>query len=60
MTGLRGVAASSAGIFTVMLPISATLVGVLALSEVMGPWQWLALGLALAAVLLATAPARAS
>jgi drug/metabolite transporter (DMT)-like permease len=60
MTGLRGVAASSAGIFTVMLPISATLVGVLALSEVMGPWQWLALGLALAAVLLATAPARTS
>ena len=60
MTGLRGVAASAAGVFTVMLPISATLVGVLALGEVLGPWQWLALGLALAAVLLATAPHRAS
>jgi drug/metabolite transporter (DMT)-like permease len=60
MTGLRGVAASAAGVFTVMLPISATLVGVLALGEVLGPWQWLALGLALAAVLLATAPNRAS
>ena len=58
MTGLRGVAASAAGVFTVMLPISATLVGVLALGEVLGPWQWLALGLALAAVLLATVPHR--
>jgi drug/metabolite transporter (DMT)-like permease len=60
MTGLRGIDASAAGVFTVMLPISATLVGVLALGEALGPWQWLALGLALVAVVLATAPARPS
>jgi drug/metabolite transporter (DMT)-like permease len=60
MTGLRGIDASAAGVFTVMLPISATLVGVLALGEALGPWQWLALSLALVAVVLATAPARPS
>lgn len=58
MTGLRAVSASQAGVFTVMLPISATLVGVLVLGEVLGPWQWMALGMALAGLLLATATDR--
>jgi drug/metabolite transporter (DMT)-like permease len=55
MTGLRHVPASQAGVFTVMLPVSAALVGVLALGESMGPIQWLALGISLAGVVLATA-----
>jgi drug/metabolite transporter (DMT)-like permease len=54
MTGLRHVPASQAGVFTVMLPVSAALVGVLALGESMGPIQWLALGISLAGVVLAT------
>lgn len=54
MTGLRGVKASEAGVFTVMLPISASLVGVLALGERLSPLQWLAMGLALGGLWLAT------
>lgn len=54
MTGLRGVNASEAGVFTVMLPISASLVGVLALGERLSPMQWLAMGLALGGLWLAT------
>jgi drug/metabolite transporter (DMT)-like permease len=54
MTGLRHVPASQAGVFTVMLPVSAALVGVLALGESMGSIQWLALGISLAGVVLAT------
>lgn len=56
MTGLRHVPASQAGVFTVMLPVSAAVVGVLALGESMGPMQWLALGISLAGVALATWP----
>jgi drug/metabolite transporter (DMT)-like permease len=56
MTGLRHVPASQAGVFTVMLPVSAALVGVLVLGESMGPIQWLALGISLAGVVLATLP----
>ena len=56
MTGLKLIPASQAGVFTVFLPISATLVGVLALNESLGRVQILALGLALAGVLLATLP----
>ena len=56
MTGLKKVAASQAGIFTVMLPISAALVGMLALGERISGMQFLAFGIALASVLIATWP----
>lgn len=58
MTGLRHVPAASAGIFTVFLPISAGLVGVLALGERFTSLHALAFGLSLAGVMLATWPAR--
>ncbi|PAT35603.1 DMT family transporter [Vandammella animalimorsus] len=58
MTGLRSVPAAQAGVFTVFLPISAALVGVLVLGERMAALQWAALGLALLGVVLATWPAR--
>jgi drug/metabolite transporter (DMT)-like permease len=56
MTGLRDVPVSEAGVFTVMLPVSAAAVGVLALGETIGPAQGLALGVALAGLMLATLP----
>ena len=56
MTGLRAVPASQGGVFTVMLPISAALVGVLALGEQLGTAQFVAFALALAGVFLATVP----
>ena len=59
MTGLKRVPAAQGGVFTVMLPISAALVGVLVLGEPLDPVQVLALGTALAGVLLATVPPRA-
>jgi drug/metabolite transporter (DMT)-like permease len=59
MSGLKNVPASSAGVFTVMLPISATLVGVLVLGEPMTPLHWVAFGIALLGVLLATLPGKA-
>ncbi|GAB3480362.1 DMT family transporter [Polaromonas eurypsychrophila] len=59
MTGLKGVPASRAGVFTVMLPISAALVGVFVLGEPMGAAQGAAFALALAGVVLATLPQRA-
>ena len=58
MTGLRAVPAAQAGIFTVLLPISAALVGVLVLGEHISALQWLALGIALLGVVVATWPAR--
>lgn len=58
MTGLRRVPASRAGVFTVMLPISAALVGVLFLGERLSPTQLLAFGIALLGLLLATLPSR--
>ena len=58
MTGLKVVPAAQGGVFTVMLPISAALVGVFVLGESLGGPQWLALGIALAGVLLATLPRR--
>ncbi|HKB55307.1 MAG TPA: DMT family transporter, partial [Ramlibacter sp.] len=58
MTGLKGLPAAQAGVFTVMLPVSATLVGVFALGEPLGGGQLLAFVLALAGVLLATLPGR--
>ncbi|NYT60733.1 DMT family transporter [Alcaligenaceae bacterium] len=58
MTGLRSVPASRAGVFTVMLPVSAVVVGVLALGETLGGLQVTAFALALAGLLLATLPAK--
>jgi len=58
MTGLRSVPASQSGVFTVMLPISATLVGVGLLGERIGAVQMAALLMALASIALATWPAR--
>lgn len=59
MTGLRHVPAAHAGVFTVMLPISAALVGVLVLGETLSGLQLLAFAIALLGVLLATMPGRA-
>ena len=59
MTGLRHVPASRAGVFTVMLPITAAAVGLLFLGERMNAVQGVAFSLALAGLLLATWPARA-
>lgn len=58
MTGLKAVPAAQAGVFTVMLPISAALVGVLVLGERLSAVQLLAFAIALAGVLLATVPGR--
>lgn len=58
MTGLKTVPAARAGVYTVMLPISAALVGVFVLGEPLGGVQLLAFALALVGVVLATLPAR--
>ena len=58
MTGLKHVPASKAGIFTVLLPISAAAVGVLFLGERFSAAQAAAFALALAGVVLATWPSR--
>jgi drug/metabolite transporter (DMT)-like permease len=58
MTGLRHVPASQAGIFTVLLPVSAAAVGVLFLGERFSASQAAAFVLALAGVVLATWPGR--
>lgn len=59
MTGLRQVPAAQAGVFTVMLPVSAALVGVVVLGETMGTVQAMALAISLGGVVLATAPGTA-
>ena len=56
MTGLRHVPAAKAGIFTVLLPVSAAAVGVLFLGERFSAPQAAAFALALAGVVLATWP----
>lgn len=56
MTGLKSVPAAQAGVFTVMLPVSAALVGVFALGERMDALQLLAFGLGLSGLVLATLP----
>lgn len=56
MTGLKTVPAAQAGVFTVMLPISAALVGVLVLGETLRGAQLLAFCVALLGVVLATLP----
>ncbi len=58
MQGLRHVPSSRAGVFMVLLPISAALVGVAMLGERFGPAHGAALALALAGLLLATWPDR--
>jgi len=60
MQGLRHVPAPQAGVFTVMLPISAALVGVLFLGEAFGAMHLVAFALSLAGLLLATWPDRVS
>ena len=60
MTGLRHVPAAQAGVFAVMLPVSAALVGVLVLGESLAAAQLLAFALALVGVVLATWPTRRS
>jgi drug/metabolite transporter (DMT)-like permease len=60
MTGLKYVEAAKAGVFTVMLPISAALVGVGVLGESLSGLQLLAFGLALTGVVLATLPGKAT
>jgi drug/metabolite transporter (DMT)-like permease len=58
MTGLKRIPANQAGIFTVMLPISATAVGVGVLGESLSGTQLIAFAIALIGVALATLPAR--
>ena len=58
MTGLKAVPAAQGGVFSVMLPVSAALVGVLVLGESLTFWQWAAFAIALASMLLATLPSR--
>jgi drug/metabolite transporter (DMT)-like permease len=60
MQGLRHVPSSRAGVFTVMLPVSAALVGIGVLGESFGAVHVLAFGLALAGLLLATWPGKAN
>lgn len=59
MTGLKSVPASQAGVFTVMLPISAAMTGLLFLGESMSLPQFAAFGVALCGVLIATSERRA-
>lgn len=58
MTGLKSIPANLAGIFSVLLPVSATLVGVLALGETLSGIRLLALAIAMLGVMLATMPDR--
>jgi drug/metabolite transporter (DMT)-like permease len=58
MTGLRSVPAAKAGVFMVLLPISAALVGVFALGETVSSMQVVAFAICLAGVVLATLPAK--
>ena len=58
MTGLRTVPANQAGVFTVMLPVSAAAVGVLVLGERLNGTQVGAFAIALIGVVLATLPQR--
>ncbi len=56
MTGLRSVPAAQAGVFMVMLPVSAATVGITVLGEPVSLWQMVAFALALTGLLLATLP----
>ena len=59
MMGLRHVPSSRAGVFTVLLPVSAALVGIAVLGESFGTAHVAAFVLAMAGLLLATWPERA-
>lgn len=56
MTGLRHVPASRAGVFTVMLPLSAAAVGVVWMGETLNAWQSLAFAVSLLGLVVATLP----
>lgn len=56
MTGLKHVPAASAGVFSVMLPISAAAIGVLVLGEPFGSLHAIAFALAVTGLLLASWP----
>jgi drug/metabolite transporter (DMT)-like permease len=56
MTGLRHVPASRAGVFTVMLPISAAAVGVLGMGEPINTWQSVGFAVSLLGLIAATWP----
>lgn len=58
MTGLKTIPANQAGVFTVLLPVSAAGVGVLVLGETLTGVQMGAFAIALAGVVLATLPQR--
>jgi drug/metabolite transporter (DMT)-like permease len=58
MTGLKTIPASQAGVFTVFLPVSAALVGVVFLDETLSGLQALAFGVALIGAVLATLPSK--
>ena len=58
MSGLKSIPASRAGVFTVMLPISAATIGVLFMGETLTPVQVFAFGIALLGLVLATLPGR--
>ena len=54
MTGLLSVRAAQSGVFTVMLPVTALLVGTVFLGETLNQLQWLAFAVALLGIILAT------
>lgn len=58
MTGLRHVPAAQAGVFTVLLPVTAAVVGVTVLDERLQAMEYAAFACALVGVLLATSPGR--
>ncbi|MDP9900014.1 drug/metabolite transporter (DMT)-like permease [Variovorax ginsengisoli] len=58
MTGLKRVPAAQAGVFSVMLPVSAAVVGVAVLGESLSSLQLIAFAVALLGVVLATWPSR--
>lgn len=60
MSGLKKVPAARAGIFTIFLPLSAAIVGVVFLGERFTPLHAVAFALALFAVILATWPSQSS
>lgn len=60
MTGLKTLPAAQGGVLTVMLPISAALVGVLVLGEQVSAMQMLAFAVALLGVVLATLPGKSA
>lgn len=60
MTGLKTVPAAQAGVFTVMLPVSAAAIGVVFMGERLTGVQMLAFGIALLGLVLATLPGKST